>query len=102
MAVCCFGNCKIDLKETKGRNLDEPCTSPDEAKPPKARPIRLDQLLKFSGIAQTGGHAKRLIQDGQVQVNGQIETRRRRQLSPNDVITIDDLELLVADSMGRP
>ena len=40
--------------------------------------LRLDQFLKFQGIVGTGGQAKLLIQDGQVRVNGQIETRRRR------------------------
>ena len=48
--------------------------------------IRLDQLLKVSGLAQTGGHAKIVIQNGEVLVNGEIETRRRRKLFPGDKI----------------
>jgi ribosome-associated protein len=48
--------------------------------------IRLDQLLKVSGLAQTGGHAKIAIQNGEVLVNGEIETRRRRKLFPGDKI----------------
>lgn len=63
--------------------------------------IRLDQFLKLSGAAGTGGQAKVLIQAGQVTVNGEVETRRRRKLRPGDrviaegeeyVITSDDEE----------
>ncbi|MBD2092293.1 RNA-binding S4 domain-containing protein [Microcoleus sp. FACHB-1515] len=46
--------------------------------------IKLDQFLKFVGAVQTGGEAKLLIQDGQVQVNGSIETRRGRKLVQGD------------------
>lgn len=52
------------------------------------RTIRLDQFLKWQGIAGTGGQAKLLIQGGEVQVNGQVETRRSRQLRSGDVVTI--------------
>ena len=38
--------------------------------------IRLDQLLKYTGIAETGGHAKELIADGEVFVNGQACLQR--------------------------
>ena len=48
--------------------------------------IRLDQFLKLHGAAQTGGHAKRLIQNGEVRVNGQVELRRGRQLQPGDIV----------------
>jgi ribosome-associated protein YbcJ (S4-like RNA binding protein) len=40
--------------------------------------IKLDQFLKFSGISSTGGQAKWMIIDGEVKVNGIIETRRGR------------------------
>jgi|AGTN01.2.fsa_nt_gi Uncharacterized conserved protein len=49
-------------------------------------PIRLDQFLKFNGVTATGGEAKYLIQGGGVKVNGEIETRRKRQLKPGDRI----------------
>lgn len=42
--------------------------------------IRLGQFLKYSGIAETGGHARELIQAGLVSVDGEVETRRGRQL----------------------
>lgn len=50
--------------------------------------IKLDQFLKWQGLADTGGRAKQLIQDGQVRVNGQIETRRGRKLYPGDKVTL--------------
>ena len=58
--------------------------------------IRLDQLLKVSGLAQTGGHAKMVIQGGEVFVNGEIETRRRRKLFAGDKIEFNG-EVIVID-----
>ena len=49
-------------------------------------PIRLDHFLKVVGAAQTGGHAKILIQDGDIKVNGEVETRRGRKLLEGDVV----------------
>lgn len=48
--------------------------------------IRLDQFLKLQGLVETGGHAKMVIQSGDVRVNGEVETRRRRQLRIGDVV----------------
>jgi len=56
--------------------------------PSKCEALRLDQFLKFRGIADTGGQAKVLIQSGEVQVNGEVETRRRRKLAAGDIIEI--------------
>lgn len=50
--------------------------------------IKLDQFLKLVGIAQTGGQAKLMIQDGDVFVNGTIETRRGRKLISGDSVTV--------------
>ena len=55
--------------------------------------IRLDQFLQLGQIASSGGQAKHLIQNGQVTVNGEVETRRRRQLQPGDQVAVGD-ELL--------
>ncbi|MBN1400911.1 MAG: RNA-binding S4 domain-containing protein [Anaerolineae bacterium] len=52
--------------------------------------IRLDQFLKWMGLVRSGGEAKYLIQDGQVQVNGETETRRSRKLHPGDRVTLGD------------
>ncbi|WP_373600170.1 S4 domain-containing protein YaaA [Paraclostridium bifermentans] len=51
--------------------------------------IKLDQFLKLADIASTGGHAKFLIQEGLVKVNGEIETRRGKKLRSNDVIDVE-------------
>lgn len=50
--------------------------------------IKLDQFLKWKGIAQTGGEAKLLIQAGEVAVNGAVETRRGRKLLVGDRISV--------------
>lgn len=50
--------------------------------------IRLDDFLKFCGVVGTGGQAKVLIQAGEVKVNGEVETRRRKQLDRGDVVEL--------------
>jgi ribosome-associated protein len=57
--------------------------------------IRLDQFLKLQGVTGTGGQAKWLIQDGQILVNGDPETRRRRKLVTGDVVEVGDLRMVV-------
>jgi ribosome-associated protein len=52
--------------------------------------ITLDALLKATGLAHSGGGAKVLIADGQVQVNGEIETRRGRKLRAGDAVLLGD------------
>jgi len=53
--------------------------------------IRLDQFLKWAGIAATGGQAKIMIRSGAVRVNGKIVTERSRSLSPGDVVEVAEL-----------
>jgi ribosome-associated protein len=62
--------------------------------------IRLGQLLKFAGIADTGGEAKQLLVDGEVQVNGEPESRRGRTIRPGDVVTALGDEVRVAGPGG--
>lgn len=50
--------------------------------------IRLDQFLQLCGVA-TGGQAKVLIQAGQVLLNGEVETRRRKKLAIGDEVVLD-------------
>jgi len=57
--------------------------------------IRLDQFMKLVGLARSGGHAKHLIQAGQVLVNGVVETRRSRKLHPDDRVTFGDCIVVV-------
>lgn len=57
--------------------------------------IRLDDFLKRSGLIGTGGEAKMRIQSGEVRVNGEVETRRRKQLAIGDVVELMGQTLLV-------
>jgi ribosome-associated protein len=54
--------------------------------------ITLNDALKLSGLAETGGRAKMLIQSGRVKVNGVVETRRKKQLREGDVIEVNGEE----------
>ena len=58
--------------------------------------IRLGQLLKLSGLAESGAEARSLVQDGLVQVNGEVETRRGRQLHRGDLVVVDGERVRVA------
>jgi ribosome-associated protein len=49
-------------------------------------PVELYKILKFEGLVTTGGEAKLLIGDGQVTVNGEVETRKRRKMLAGDII----------------
>lgn len=51
--------------------------------------IKLDQLLKFSGIAENGAIAKEMILDGIASVNGEICTMRGKKVRSGDVVTVD-------------
>lgn len=62
--------------------------------------IALGQFLKFAGVAGTGGHAKTLIEEGGVVVNGDVETRRGRKLRHGDVVQVGNDELTVARRLG--
>ncbi len=53
------------------------------------RPINLTQVLKLVGWADNGGQAKHLIAEGLVLVNGTVESRKRRQMVPGDVVQLD-------------
>ena len=57
--------------------------------------IRLDQFLKRCGVA-TGGQAKLLIQGGEVLVNNEVETRRRKKLRAGDEVSLGDDVFVVA------
>lgn len=57
--------------------------------------IHLDQFLKVQSLVGTGGQAKMVIQGGEVTVNGEVDTRRRRQLRQGDVVVFEGQELVV-------
>ena len=57
--------------------------------------IQLDQFMKVTGMVGTGGQAKVLIQSGQVLLNGQVETRRKKKLTSGDSVTYGGRTLVV-------
>ena len=63
--------------------------------------IKLDQILKLSGIASEGSEAKLIIAKNHVKVNGEPETKRGKKLYPGDKVTVEfdynDYELSVCD-----
>ena len=58
--------------------------------------IKLDALLKFAGLCETGGEAKELVQGGAVKVNGEVCTMRGKKIRPGDVVGYNGQELTVA------
>ncbi|MBL4746617.1 MAG: RNA-binding S4 domain-containing protein [Flavobacteriaceae bacterium] len=57
--------------------------------------IQLNNLLQYLSIAQTGGHAKILIQNEEVLLNGVIETRIRKKIFSGDVVQLESIEVSV-------
>jgi ribosome-associated protein len=48
--------------------------------------IELIKLLKLLHIAESGGHAKIMVEDGEVKLNGEVEFRKRAKLRPGDLV----------------
>lgn len=59
--------------------------------------IKLGQALKAAGLVESGVEAKEVIQDGQVSVNGEIDTRRGRKLHGGDVVSFGGEEIKIED-----
>lgn len=57
--------------------------------------IKLDQLLKFVGLAETGGHAKEIINEGLVYVNDEVCFLRGKKIIAGDIVKIDDYVLII-------
>ena len=57
--------------------------------------IKLDALLKFAGVAETGGEAKEAVQAGDVKVNGEVCTMRGKKLRPGDIAELSGVRLVV-------
>lgn len=60
--------------------------------------IRLDAALKLAGFVATGGHAKIVIQNGEVKVNDEICTQRGKKLRLNDTAEYDGLKLIIKNA----
>ncbi|MBT1002606.1 RNA-binding S4 domain-containing protein [Paenarthrobacter sp. DKR-5] len=70
-------------------------TPEPESVPIRDESIRLGQLLKLANLAEDGIQAKEFIENGLVQVNGEIETRRGRQVRPGDSVTVNGQAVVV-------
>ncbi|MGL4403083.1 MAG: S4 domain-containing protein YaaA [Fusobacteriaceae bacterium] len=57
--------------------------------------IKLDQLLKWAGVVESGVDAKYFITEGMVKVNGEIELRRGKKLYPGDKVEFQEEEFLI-------
>ncbi|MBU0483562.1 MAG: RNA-binding S4 domain-containing protein [Proteobacteria bacterium] len=64
--------------------------------------IRLGQLLKAANLVSTGGEAKMRIQSGEVLVNGEVETRRGRQLHAGDQVALGENTVLLIAADRKP
>jgi len=60
--------------------------------------IRLGQFLKLSNLVDSGSDAKFLLAGGEVSVNGEIETRRGRQLRAGDLVEYDGIAVRVGEN----
>ncbi len=58
-------------------------------------PIQLYKILKLEGLASNGGEAKAAVAEGRVRVNGQIETRKRKQIVSGDIIEFGEEKLRI-------
>ena len=55
--------------------------------------IKLDSLLKFAGLTETGGDAKLVVSEVRVSVNGEVCTQRGKKIFPGDSVTVAELDL---------
>ena len=59
--------------------------------------IKLDALLKFAGLCETGGEAKSVVQEGLVCVNGEACTMRGKKCVPGDVVELEGRQVQIAE-----
>ena len=58
--------------------------------------ITMDKLLKFSGVADTGGQAFLMVEDGIIKLHGKLVTEKRKKVFPGDIVNIDNqIELTI-------
>lgn len=57
--------------------------------------IELIKLLKLLRIAESGGQAKQMVDNGEVILNGELESRKRAKIRKNDVLEIFDLQIII-------
>lgn len=61
----------------------------------KGEYIELMKVLKYFNLVQSGGEAKFVIDEGLVQVNGQVEHRKRNKLRKGDVVSFEDHQITI-------
>ncbi len=64
--------------------------------------VELYKILKFEGLTDSGGMAKQMIADGQVSVNGEIETRKRKKITAGDKIEFSGQSIEVKNKTDCP
>jgi ribosome-associated protein len=57
--------------------------------------IKLDQLLKWINVVESGSHAKEIIFNGSVNVNGEVERRRGKKIRSGDIVEIDGKKFII-------
>ncbi|MBS3995505.1 MAG: RNA-binding S4 domain-containing protein [Alkaliphilus sp.] len=57
--------------------------------------IKLDQALKLGELVQSGGHAKIVIQDGLIKVNGTVENQRGKKIKVGDIIEFEKNKIVI-------
>ena len=61
-------------------------------------PVELYKILKFEGMAASGGEAKAAVASGQVLVNGEVETQKRKKIVSGDIIEFKDDKICIQKS----
>ena len=59
--------------------------------------IKLGQAMKFAGLVDSGVEAKEIIQNGEVSVNGEVDTRRGKKLYPGDIFSYNGEDVAVQE-----
>ena len=67
----------------------------------RREPVELYKLLKFEGMASSGGQAKMVIADGLVTVNGETETRKRRKIVSGDIVSFAGDSIRIQSAPSR-
>lgn len=57
--------------------------------------IKLEQMMKFAGLTESGSEAKHIIAEGHVKVNGNTELQRGKKLRPGDIVSYDGKDYMI-------
>lgn len=62
--------------------------------------IELIRLLKYMRLAETGGHAKIMVDEGMVMLNGEVESRKRAKIRVGDIVEVEGQQIRIVASPG--